>query len=55
MESVMISQVVQLKAILGRFDGNRAAAFIYCQTIANDYPKLAEEYQAYADKVLKEI
>jgi hypothetical protein len=37
-----------LKAILARFKGNKAAAAVYCRNMAHDYPKLRDEYIAYA-------
>ena len=37
-----------LCAILGRFDGDRQKAAVYCAGMAMDYPSLREEYTAYA-------
>ena len=33
-----------IKAILGRFGGNRQQAIDYCIDVARNNPKLAEEY-----------
>jgi len=33
-----------LKAILGRFNGDRYKAVDYCVEIATEYPRLAKEY-----------
>ena len=38
-----------LKAILARFDGDREQAKEYCRFIAQEHPRLATEYKAYAD------
>ena len=37
-----------LCAILGRFDGDRQKAAVYCAGMAMDYPSLREEYTSYA-------
>jgi hypothetical protein len=33
-----------LKAVLARFDGNRALAIDYASSVARAYPRLANEY-----------
>ena len=52
------SQEVQVRAILGRFNGDKAAAIMYCTTMAHDYPELSTEYNGYygiiADKMVIE-
>jgi len=42
---------IQVKAILGRFAGNRRQAFMYCIEMTIQYPKLSKEYQEYADAI----
>jgi hypothetical protein len=49
------SQELQVKAILGRFDGDKSAAAIYCVNMVHDYPKLATEYTLYHEFLLRQI
>ena len=41
-------------AILARFDGDKAAAMVYCALMAHDYPRLSQQYNEYKDQILLE-
>jgi hypothetical protein len=42
------------KAILARFDGDWCDAIQYCAEMALKYPRLAAEYEAYANILISE-
>jgi len=44
-----------IKAILARFQGDRAQAIDYCSAIAATYPHLATEYREHLDTIRTEV
>jgi hypothetical protein len=42
-----------IMAILARFEGCQTASMVYCFNMAHDYPRLRQEYEAYAYTILE--
>lgn len=45
------SREMQIKAILGRFNGDRTLAIDYCKRVTEDHPKLRAEYLMYKETI----